>query len=475
MRFYEIVLLLLDLAVLLGPLLPTRVHTARINVLPWMAFLVMGVHLVFEGYRWQMVLAYALTVLLLLLSLRPNRAASAPHAASRWRWVRGGLSLLLIALTAALPVIFPVPQLPAPPGAYAIGTVSYDWIDPARAEHYGNEPNAKREIMVQAWYPAESEASAPTAPWMERLEVAAPRIATYLRLPGFVLDHVGLVRTHSYASAPLSSAEARYPVIVYSHGWNGFRANSTNQMEALASEGYVVFAIDHTYGAMLTVFPDGRVVLNNPKALPADGTPEAEAQPIREALVATYAADVRFVLDQLEKLNAGEIDSRWAGRLDLDRVGIFGHSTGGGGIVLACSLDVRCKAGLGMDAWVVPVPDSVIAGGLAQPFLFMRSEVWREQARNDPRLDQLFAHLKQGGYRLTITGTRHYDFTLVPLLTPLAPALGLKGPIDGARGMQIVTDYLLAFFDQTLKGKLSALLAGPAAQYPDVMFEQRGP
>ena len=472
MRLFEVGLLLLDLIVLLWPLLPTRLRLSWMSVLPWIAFLVMGLHLVIEGYRWQMVPAYALTALLLLLNVR-RRASTTTSTV--WRRVRGALSVLLIALIAAPPVIFPVPQLPTPPGSFAIGTLTYDWVDATRAELYGTDPNTKREIMVQAWYPAEAVSGAQTAPWMERLEVAGPRIATYLRLPSFVMDHAELVRTHSHASAPISRAEARYPVILYSHGWNGFRANSTDQMEALASEGYVVFSIDHTYGAMLTVFPDGRVILNNPKALPADGTPEAEAQRIREALAGTYAADIRFVLDQLEKLNAGEIDSRWAGKLDLDRVGVFGHSTGGGGVVLACSQDARCKAGLGMDAWVVPVPDDVIAGGLPQPFLFMRSEVWREQARNDPRLDQLFLGLRQGGYRLTIAGTRHYDFTLVPLLTPLAPALGLKGPIDGARGMRIITDYLLAFFDQTLKGQASALLDGPAAQYPEVTFEQRGP
>jgi hypothetical protein len=62
---------------------------------------------------------------------------------------------------------------------------------------------------------------------------------------------------------------------------------------------------------------------------------------------------------------------------------------------------------------------------------------------------------------------------MLPLLTPLAPMLGLKGPIEGYRGMQIITDYLTAFFDQALKGQPSPLLAGSSTSYPEVTFEKR--
>jgi hypothetical protein len=66
----------------------------------------------------------------------------------------------------------------------------------------------------------------------------------------------------------------------------------------------------------------------------------------------------------------------------------------------------------------------------------------------------------------------HYDFSMLPLLTPLAPALGLKGPIDRQRGMAIITGYLLAFFDHTLKGQARPLLDGPSPGYPQVTFER---
>jgi hypothetical protein len=120
----------------------------------------------------------------------------------------------------------------------------------------------------------------------------------------------------------------------------------------------------------------------------------------------------------------------------------------------------------------VPVPKTAIPNPLSQPFLFMRSEVWATK-ENDARLDELYSTLKNDGYRMTIRGTQHYDFTLLPLLTPLAPALKLKGPLDGQRAMQIVTDYLIAFFDQQLKAQPMPLLGGPSTAYPEVTFEKR--
>ena len=473
MRPLELTLLLLDLACVLLPLLarPAGAGWRWLAGLAPLAAMVLVAQWVVERYRWQMVPLYALTLVLLALRLPRLFGRDRPQPRRRRDWAGGLAGALLLGLAAAAPVLFPVPSLPAPGGPFAIGTVTFQWTDSSRPEIYTADPNDVRQIMVQVWYPAVPAPGAQTGPWMDRLDVAGPTIARYLGLPSFFLDHAALVRTHSYPGAPPDPGAAPYPVVIYSHGWNGFRAVNLNQSEALASHGYIAVAVDHTYGAMFTVFANGTVVPNNPAAIPPE-TPADAYQAGIETLEATYAADLRFVLDQLARVNSGAIASPLTGRLDLAHVGLYGHSTGGGAVVLACSQDKRCQAGLGMDAWLVPVPPPVIAQGLSQPFLFMRSQVWAT-AENDARLNTLYAGARSDVYRMTIAGTKHYDFTLLPLLTPLAPVLGLKGPINGQRGMAIITDYLLAFFNHTLKGQPAPLLAGPADDYPEVIFERR--
>ena len=71
---------------------------------------------------------------------------------------------------------------------------------------------------------------------------------------------------------------------------------------------------------------------------------------------------------------------------------------------------------------------------------------------------------------ITIQGTTHYDFSDLPLLSPLAPKLGLKGPINGKRVTAIVNDYLLSFFDRTLKGVPTDLFQGQIQKYNEVRF-----
>jgi len=63
---------------------------------------------------------------------------------------------------------------------------------------------------------------------------------------------------------------------------------------------------------------------------------------------------------------------------------------------------------------------------------------------------------------ISIAGTKHYDFADLPLLSPLAPQLGLKGPINGKRVVAIVNDYLLSFFESTLNGKTTTLFEKPS-------------
>src|SRR5579864_1598100 len=49
----------------------------------------------------------------------------------------------------------PVEQLPEPTGPHKIGTVLYDWTDGTREEQWSTTPQARRELLVQVWYPSD--------------------------------------------------------------------------------------------------------------------------------------------------------------------------------------------------------------------------------------------------------------------------------------------------------------------------------
>lgn len=461
-------LLTLVLLLILAVRLRRQPQNRILLALPALALLLTLLHLGLEGERWQMVPAYLVTAYLVTLSLLEWRRVIQDPAPRGRALSLVALGVLLVG--SALATLLPITALPAPGGPYAVGTTIYHFVDEGRDEIYSPAPDDKREIMVQIWYPAEAVPGAEPMPLIQDPARFATNVAPLVRLPAFMLAHLDLVQSHAIADAPLLEQAAPFPVVIHSHGWTGFRAGNTNQMEALASRGYVAIGVEHTYGALLTLFPDGRAIPYNPAALP-EGVSDEEYHDASNILVNVYAADVRFVLDQLERFNQGEGgETRFEQRLDLARVGLFGHSTGGGAIVRACGLDARCKAGLGMDAWVEPLDEEDITQGLTQPFLFMRSEPWTTND-NDARLSRLYAASTGERYRLGIADTTHRDFTLQPLLSPVASLVGLSGPLDDNRTVQLVSDYVIAFFDQTLRAQPAPLLTDPSAGYPEVTLE----
>ena len=175
------------------------------------------------------------------------------------------------------------------------------------------------------WYPTDPHAEdVPTAPYLPPswwLHAAAWGVA-------------GEARRHAFVRAGGRGAGYRpLPVLLFSPaGWAPYFY--AGMLEELASHGYVVVALAHTHEMIpMTVFADGRrrwfrnaAVAG---ALTVSKRPHAEDVRERGAVVDHKADDLRFALDQLDRLDAAP--DPLGGRIDLGRVGAFGHSFGGGG------------------------------------------------------------------------------------------------------------------------------------------------
>ncbi len=443
----------------------THPRPLLVRLLPIAGLFLALIHLAVEGYRWQMIPLYGLTILL---------------AVSAWRRLRSALDgkrsaailgLILLAVATALPILLPVPSIPTPSGAYQVGTRNYELTDSSRQELYSGREEARR-FQIQVWYPAEVSPSDRRAPWMSHADVFAPAIATYIHMPSFFLDHLALVEMPAYQDASIASNDKGYPIILFSHGWNGFNAQNTGQAIELASHGYVVVGVQHPYGAVITVFNDGTIAPNNPSALPG-GAPDDEYEVAARKLARQWTGDLGFALGFLQEQNENP-ESPFHELLDLSRVGVYGHSTGGGAAIQFCGTDIRCTALLGMDPFMRPVSADVLANGVTQPAFFMFSQRWADDvdSRTNELFQQFIVNVEQPAGVISIDGTAHYDFSDLPLLSPLAPRLGLKGPISGERVTIIINDYLVSFFDMTLKGVPMSLFEQRNQKYNEVRFRE---
>lgn len=402
-----------------------------------------------------------------------------------------GVGLSLIVATSVAHAQFTV-RLPQPTGPYQIGTAYFDLIDETRPEAFTDDPKDRRELLVRCWYPAQPVTGAKPEPfWGKNTKEIGQRLAEYLHLPKNAFDDLALVPSHAYTDAPLSRAKSSYPIVVFSHGYiPGFHSQNTVQMEELASHGYIVFSIGHTYETIVNIFPDGRTVpfsqtrlvafgqeLKNTSALntqymQAAGMDEKEAAlrkldaqlPVLEESLRVWTADTGFVLDELERMNSGKVKSIFAKKLDLKRIGILGMSFGGSTAAQFCAIDKRCKAGINLDGMQYGDLDHP----MQRPFMYMHSE----DGKGINRL--FFERARNHAYLVTVKGSKHFNYSDFSLFSPDYKKAGFLGPIDGERMEKITSDYVLAFFDKYLKNKDSPLLKGPSADYPEVEFKSHG-
>jgi predicted dienelactone hydrolase len=419
-------------------------------------------HGMFEGLHWQMIPAYAAVCVACVLAWRPR---------GERKWVFRSTAAFCLLLTAAsllLSYLLPMFRLPKPTGPYLVGTTTLYLKDSSRIEDAAPGGQQARELVVQIWYPA---------------QVSDKKFARYreLKTTRAVSSYQSVLATNSRLDAPVANGGAPFPVILFNHGWGGRRTNDTFLTEELASHGYVVASIDHTYNAAVVVFPDGRVVHG-------DGSPSIEAPDSSSAEqvradwdkeLSKWTADQEFVLNSLAQMNLSS-STPWFGRLNTSQAGAMGHSFGGAAATNACAQDPRIHGAINMDGWFF---GAIRRRGANQPLLYLYATTGQPPATtygpHDPVSVVLnaqdFLETEQsihrfGGYLVSIKGAEHNDFTDQPLISPLR-SLSYGGTVPPAEMENIVRRYVLAFFDKTIRGSDPAILRSRSGPFAETTLE----
>ncbi|MDF3292824.1 alpha/beta hydrolase family protein [Streptomyces silvisoli] len=421
--------------------------------------------------------------------------------ARRGSGVRRGAGLLLGAALAATALAAPQataasngPTLPAPTGSHQVGTVSLHLVDPARRDPWV-AARQHRELMVSVRYPARDADRYPLTPQMLPGEAAGfDALNNFTGVPKGRVDW-SATRSHAHEGAPVDRRGGPLPVVLYEPGTLDPRSLGTTLADDLASHGFVVVTIDHTYDASAVQFPGGRVERSVlPSEFAATKGEPAAITALLEKVMTVNIADTRFVLDQVDALAAGHdpdaehrpLPRGLVGALDPHRVGMFGQSSGGMAALETMHEDPRITAGADLDGVLAyeqgdhtpgnPFP--VATAGLKRPFLLMGMD--GDNHHTVPSWGQLWNNSRGWHRDLTLRGGQHASFTDAESLLPqIARQLGLPastvrenvGSTDPGQAVAAESAYLTAFFDQWLRGGSGdGLFDGPSPRFPVIDY-----
>ena len=391
-------------------------HFARIAAFVVFSLLMItGVY--WWGYRW-MGLFLLLAVLAAISVLYFARYTKKEKQYRGFRAVFSCISGCLLVSFCFLPsVLFPQFKEVLPTGSLGVNTQSVTLVDEARVDPF-SQSGENRKLTVQFWYPS----------------VAGDTDA--------------------------------FPLVVFSHGAFGFRGSNLSTFEDLASNGYVVCSIDHSYHSFYARHADGSGTLVNMDFLNdavniTNGSYDARMSYDKtHEWLALRAADMNYVLDEFLHNESGKIPEDVFARIDPDKIGLSGHSLGG---ATAAQLgrerpDVDAVAVLDGTMFGEEVAfenGSAVLTGIPYPVPLLN--LYGEDHYDDAQelglsYDNLSAsaHAVEA-YDVVIRGSGHLNFTDLPLFSPaLARMLG-TGQVDSRYGIETMNQIVLEFFNHTLK------------------------
>lgn len=330
-----------------------------------------------------------------------------------------------------------ITPFPKPTGPYPVGAVSRLMTDPS-----------PHSFMVTFWYPAQAMAGVLPETYVE----SNATVHTYLnpRDPSIVAQFV----SHALPGLPVATNQSSYPVVLYSTSGTTRRQNTDKALE-LASHGYVVVAMEYVTGIAFCV---------NTKSC---------FQPTLDAQTKV----LQFVADELNRLNL--TDALFAGRLNLERLGVFGFSNGSTMAAEFGRIDSRCKAVVLLDVGsILEAAPGLTQFGLQKPFLSMNSSM-EPRPMVPPGYGPwlaaslaLFTNAITDALWLQIQNASHQSFqdrgSLISDHTLTNnPTLVSREPSRTIRACTV------SFFNKYLKGQDDHLLDNPAAVYTNIINFQR--
>ncbi|KAK2001449.1 tat pathway signal sequence [Colletotrichum falcatum] len=345
--------------------------------------------------------------------------------------------------------------IPGPPGPHPVALRVRAFEDAARWDpHAPKDQPERRRVMVSVNVPIKKQAncSLDAVPYMPPITANVyGRMATVMYgLPDTLLSGMELEFCH--VNAACASQAEKYPLVVFSHGRTMSRFAYGILARSLASYGYIVATVDHTYDVTVVEFPDGSVRY-------AENATRNDTAYV-ESLLDTRQKDVSFVIDQLLDISvASSLMTGTQASIDPNKILVAGHSLGGATTAASLYADDRVLGGLNFDGLII---GPIETKGTSKPLVLVGTPTSTDYV---PGWNKTWPNLRGPALMLAVAGTTHLSYIDIPML-PTLQALPAEydelidqalGTIESGTLENIEIELLRRTLDFVLEGKKNAL------------------
>ena len=415
MNIFDIFLLLIAFTLIFKSRMKYRVFKIVLII----GFLTSVIQVIMVGYKWQYIPIY-----IIFLSLAIGITLGIKFENKLLKGASFLFLLIIFTISAILVYYLPIPEFTIENKKYSVGYEEFhvviDERDQPKAfyELSNLEASGKRELLVDVYYPSAAD-NEPIQLFKNADTNWGKTVVRYLNrtwgisIPEFLLSHLNL--SYFDIGRDLEKLSNKSPVVIYTHGWAGEKIFATDQLITIASQGYVVIALDHTGLAMFTELPSGTIYNT--------GSTENSSK--------VYDVMYEMSLDIENTLSYLQSNNYYA---DFSDISLIGHSTGGGSAHLYC-LRNNCNSLLLQDPFFVPVVEELGNIELVTDTYFIYSEDWYNGYEDINELSEIevfrnFVENKNLAEGYYMTNSAHYDFVAFGAISSLTKYTFLKGSID---------------------------------------------
>lgn len=331
-----------------------------------------------------------------------------------------------------------------------------------------NEPdvfapgNVSTSFLVTLFYPTLEEPNVPgTTPYLTK--VTAKQFEEWLQFPnGTLANFTTRVQWDApFAETLLEDEGLASPTLLFGPGLGGPPCECyTLLLSELASKGFTIAALDHTYEQPYVLYPNGSEYYG--PSLEYSWSTEEALTAIDHRINDTFA-----FIDAWPRLA-----KKLGFASTTNSFGTFGHSIGGvAALTFAQLVDQSLvPAGINLDGVFFGSLNSS-AADVARPSLLLSSE-GHASSHTDTSWDT-YAEAQSSWWRMIeINGSRHRDFSDITFWKELDPPVDPgTGNISGERMVEIETSFVAAFFNWMLWVKNeSELFDEPDLFYPETVL-----